>query len=373
MATPKITPAKIKQWVGATYAQRGLAYAQGGAVLSHAWRGQVLTGRVQGSAPRPYRVTIRFAKGGAEGDCSCPMDFNCKHVAAVLYASQTGPGRAAAPRKKKPPLAKRLAALAPHNLATLLTALVEADPELETAVEAGLLPYEAGQLSEDDLRDRVRALLKAIGHLDGGGDDGLYYDDYDDQAADLDEAELLIDQLMALVQRAQALSAEDNPTGAAHLLTALMAEVILAEDQAVDSLWEVINLAREALVVCWRAHPAEAPDRARLLRLLFETVAWDLRNGQAVAVAEVSAALKKHAGPAEKDQLREWVVFSRRQAAQRPPAGRLGSVDTDLDTDLDWARLEARLFPRPVGKAPVKAKAKAKAKAQAKPKPRRAR
>src|SRR5208337_1953820 len=48
----------------------------------------VITGRVRGSEPKPYRqvITLRAeARGTAiHGVCSCPMTINCKHVAAVL-------------------------------------------------------------------------------------------------------------------------------------------------------------------------------------------------------------------------------------------------------------------------------------------------
>ncbi len=52
--------------------------------------GRSVEGRVQGSARRPYDQHIRLSgKPGAPptivGDCSCPIGFNCKHVAAVLY------------------------------------------------------------------------------------------------------------------------------------------------------------------------------------------------------------------------------------------------------------------------------------------------
>jgi len=48
----------------------------------------VITGRVRGSEPKPYRQLITL-KAGARGTaihgaCSCPMTINCKHVAAVL-------------------------------------------------------------------------------------------------------------------------------------------------------------------------------------------------------------------------------------------------------------------------------------------------
>src|SRR5271156_4990725 len=50
-----------------------------------------ISAKVQGSASKPYAQTIeigtsRAGKPVVHGDCSCPVGFNCKHVAAVLMA-----------------------------------------------------------------------------------------------------------------------------------------------------------------------------------------------------------------------------------------------------------------------------------------------
>jgi superfamily II DNA or RNA helicase len=51
----------------------------------------LITAKVQGSAKKPYRqmIWLERDKGGrwmVDGDCSCPVGVNCKHVAAVLIA-----------------------------------------------------------------------------------------------------------------------------------------------------------------------------------------------------------------------------------------------------------------------------------------------
>src|SRR3990172_3241908 len=106
---PAITDAKIRQWVGAAYAGRGHDYYLNGHVLDFSWRGTRLTGRVQGSEHKPYRVTIDLSGGGLGGDCTCPIGYDCKHVAAVLYAAaaRTSPAPPASP----PPRASRAPAL----------------------------------------------------------------------------------------------------------------------------------------------------------------------------------------------------------------------------------------------------------------------
>jgi hypothetical protein len=77
----------------------------------------VITGRVRGSEPKPYRQLITL-KAGAPGTaihgvCSCPMTINCKHVAAVLIEalrSALGGGNASPEQKdeRRPLLSPRL-------------------------------------------------------------------------------------------------------------------------------------------------------------------------------------------------------------------------------------------------------------------------
>ena len=64
----------------------------------------LLEGTTRGSRPKPYQQSIRLQPDGKGlfrpvGYCTCPVSFNCKHVAAVLlsHAAQKPEGMAAAP------------------------------------------------------------------------------------------------------------------------------------------------------------------------------------------------------------------------------------------------------------------------------------
>ena len=53
----------------------------------------LIVAEVQGSARDPYEVTIAFPDDGADApepyvECTCPVGFDCKHGAAVLFAAQ---------------------------------------------------------------------------------------------------------------------------------------------------------------------------------------------------------------------------------------------------------------------------------------------
>jgi SNF2 family DNA or RNA helicase len=82
-------------------------------------RNRRLLGEVTGSGNRVYQVEIHVHKRGGftslDGDCSCPVGYNCKHVAAVLFAAleahQTAPAATPAPASPEPPLDGWLAQL----------------------------------------------------------------------------------------------------------------------------------------------------------------------------------------------------------------------------------------------------------------------
>ncbi|MBP1178452.1 SWIM zinc finger domain-containing protein [Methylobacterium sp. PvR107] len=63
-------------------------YLRDGRVLAFEQDEEVVFGRVLGTAARPYEQTIEIEdiRGGVRiaGECSCPVGFNCKHVAALL-------------------------------------------------------------------------------------------------------------------------------------------------------------------------------------------------------------------------------------------------------------------------------------------------
>ena len=95
---PQLADPVISSLVGATSLSRGRTYARKGAVSSVEWNPKdlVLKGKVQGTRGAPYRTKASFKNGinGLRlewGDCSCPMAYNCKHVAALLLEISSGP------------------------------------------------------------------------------------------------------------------------------------------------------------------------------------------------------------------------------------------------------------------------------------------
>ncbi len=80
--------AQITDWLGAHTVAKARSYSRS---VSHvSWSDNVLNGRVQGTERQPYRVHIEFEQDDdelfADGECSCPVGYDCKHVAALLIA-----------------------------------------------------------------------------------------------------------------------------------------------------------------------------------------------------------------------------------------------------------------------------------------------
>jgi superfamily II DNA or RNA helicase len=86
----------IQKHVGQTSFSRGRAYANKGRarnIEADAESGR-LAGSVQGSADRPYTVQVTLARKSDKAftiktsDCSCPVGYACKHVAALLISGR---------------------------------------------------------------------------------------------------------------------------------------------------------------------------------------------------------------------------------------------------------------------------------------------
>ena len=91
--------AAVEATVGPRSFARGQGYARGNRVLSSRWDQDLatLTGSVVGRGAL-YDVVAYFEAGTGgllsldDGECTCPVGYNCKHVAALVIAAADGPG-----------------------------------------------------------------------------------------------------------------------------------------------------------------------------------------------------------------------------------------------------------------------------------------
>jgi len=103
--------------------------------------GTLIEGRVRGTQRRPYAVTIdlRIRPNGRvtiDGSCSCPVGFNCKHVAALLIESMATPeGRKLSPSVGGPVLSPQ----AESWLAELDRAMALSEDEYPSSIRQRLI------------------------------------------------------------------------------------------------------------------------------------------------------------------------------------------------------------------------------------------
>jgi len=87
----RLSPDDLRTSFDKTTYERGAAYYRERMVSSVKAEGGVINAQVKGSGGNRYRQSIHLQGKGpqlvVEGDCSCPMEYNCKHVVAALLAA----------------------------------------------------------------------------------------------------------------------------------------------------------------------------------------------------------------------------------------------------------------------------------------------
>ena len=98
----------LRRLLGARTFLRGLDYEKRRVVEQVSVEADSATGKVKGSDPDPYEVTMRLGGEGITSHCTCPAfqktNQHCKHVAALLITVRNQ-ARARLPRRDPPPAA----------------------------------------------------------------------------------------------------------------------------------------------------------------------------------------------------------------------------------------------------------------------------
>ena len=108
---------EVEAVVGTRTFQLGRSYASNNRVATIEWDPDIktLTGAVVGQGAL-YNTAAFFASDGGgslgldDGECTCPVGYNCKHVAAIVIAASDGRGGGRPRGKQRPPAAGRGAA-----------------------------------------------------------------------------------------------------------------------------------------------------------------------------------------------------------------------------------------------------------------------
>ncbi|RSM42464.1 helicase [Amycolatopsis balhimycina DSM 5908] len=135
VTTLDIDPDELEAVVGSTFYGRGLDYARRNAVLRSRWssRDNALHGKVLGRG-EIYETSAYFESvdglpyGFEHGECSCPIGFNCKHVAALVLATIGADQPPVTPGRRQAPATSAGRAAKPPSWEQSLGALLESPP-----------------------------------------------------------------------------------------------------------------------------------------------------------------------------------------------------------------------------------------------------
>ncbi|MGA2929088.1 MAG: SNF2-related protein, partial [Solirubrobacteraceae bacterium] len=168
--------AEIEAAVGSTSFKRGRTYARGNRVVTIEWdpEGDTLLGRVVGLGAL-YDTAAYFSPDDegqlafADGECTCPVGHNCKHVAAIVIAATDDrgvrrPAHSQSPRRLEaaPPAAPQ-----PSPWETSLRALIEAPATQSTGHRMAIELTLQEDRSPGQITPRLMARLMRAGARGG--------------------------------------------------------------------------------------------------------------------------------------------------------------------------------------------------------------
>ena len=139
---------EVRAAVGAKSWDRGRGYARNGRVMSVEWDpdDRMLTGLVAGTDLYTAYAYFDDAGGGLafeDGDCTCPVGYNCKHVAALAIVAAEQSAVAIAARPEEAPTADKTPAWE-RSLRGLIDGAAPPPGERPLAIELSLRPDHRG-------------------------------------------------------------------------------------------------------------------------------------------------------------------------------------------------------------------------------------
>ena len=169
---------EVQEECGSGTFKRGQAYARAHRVLSPSWDEEelVLDARVVGNGAI-YETTAQFSRAedqdGAplvfeEGECSCPVGWNCKHVAALVISAVDEPdARSARDARAQRAVPTRQAGVAQAQAQTQAPASPSPPPPSWEAPLRALIPAPSARLTGDPLAIELALVSTAYGSSPG--------------------------------------------------------------------------------------------------------------------------------------------------------------------------------------------------------------
>lgn len=261
MASP-ISETTIQHHATDNSFSQGEDYYHRGAVTALVQRGNTIHAEVEGSEVAPYCVSLQFDSGGITSvRCTCPYDYEgwCKHIVATALTWVRQPDRI----ELRPTLPQLLDRLDHVQTQRLVQALVEEQPELIDAVERQVMlmsnpapptqvaaPRRRTTLDVAPFRRQVKHILReGVRSLEEGYEDDPF-----------------TDQLLGVIEKAQAFARSEDGNSAIAILEAITAACVDEWDDISDyggdsfPIAESLNEAWTEAILSAELSPPEAVD-----------------------------------------------------------------------------------------------------------------
>ena len=308
---PRLTDRKIKSLVGERSFTLGQDYLADGALTHLRRAGRLLTACVQGTAAKPYKVSLRFDAHGAlaAADCACPVGSGaCKHVAAVLLAFMRTPD-AFVPADS---LDAKLNKLDKPHLVALLKQIFRRDPDLETLLDT--LPHGKKPLAPEPFA------AQADHAFDNAPDDWGYTGE-------------IAARLRAIVESADDFLAAAQPANAAAayrgILQSVLAHEYVLNDDEPGHLFPIVQDCCTGLGKCLASITTPAGAREPILHALFNVTLFDLESGGTGLSDDAVAILYDQTTPQDRRAIVPWI-----RTALKHPGGYARDYAREALTDM---------------------------------------
>jgi uncharacterized Zn finger protein len=287
---PRLTEKDVESYIPDPYFQRGRNYYTSGTIFDTVRRGSQVEGYCEGSASEPYHVLVTLERDGIASDsCTCPMDGGCKHVVALLLAWVHKSDEFA----ERQPVDAALAGKSKDELAALVKAMLQREPELERLLDLSMPGKSAPRRTRVDPETYRRQVRYAMRDAD-----------------DWDAVFGIAREISAVVDIGDGFAEQEDWENAQIVYQAVLDEGLAhyTETQDEGQIGSEIGRAVDGLGECLAARAGDAETRRMILSSLFEVLKWDIGEGGLGMSDGVPELLHEHAAAEDRAKIRKWIA-----------------------------------------------------------------
>ncbi len=284
---PSITENDVLALVGERSFELGKQYFHANAVSDTQREGSLLKGRCEGSHSTPYRVEIVFDDEAiVDTTCSCPLEGNCKHVAALLLTWLAQP-ETFVERKNVDIILQQLEKSA---LIALIKNMLRQEPDLEDMVLA--LGNQHEPVNPALYRRQVERAFAIAVESDWGAEEEV--------ATELDR----------LLESADSFAQQANYARTLAIYTAIMHGIMNHYDEydhEGGGLHDIVDACIEGSKTLLADVQGDAALRTQILQLLFTINRFDIIQGGISFGEEAKEVLLEETTEQERAVIVEWI------------------------------------------------------------------